>query len=207
MHAPHFAHGSAELARPGDLTGQTSNDAASLSGTRSTITFSEVYTQYYRFVWRVLRAFGVPPTIVEDVAQDVFVVVHRRLPEFEGRSDVRTWLFRIAKWVVTDERRRRRAKPAHEPLDDAAVADARPGPFEMAARSEAVRTLERILGRMDEEKRIVFVLMDLEEMKALEVADLLATNVNTVYSRLRLAREQFRRLYDASLDSQERKEP
>lgn len=187
--------------------GHSSNDALTHSMTRPTIVFSDVYSKYYRFVWRVLRALGVPPAAMEDVVQDVFVVVHRRLPEFEGRSDVRTWLFRIARWVVTDDRRRRRAKPAHEPIDEVALADAGPGPFEMAARSQTVRTLERILNRMDEEKRIVFLLMDLEEMNAPEVAELLAVNVNTVYSRLRLAREQFRRLYDASSESQERNEP
>lgn len=187
--------------------GRTSDDVSPLPVTRPAILFSEVYTRYYRFVWRVLRALGVPHAAMEDVAQDVFVVVHRRLPEFEGRSDVRTWLFRIVRWVVTDDRRRRRAKPAHESLDGVAIVDGGPGPFEMAARGEVVRTLERILSRMDEEKRIVFVLMDLEEMNAPEVAELLAVNVNTVYSRLRLAREQFRRLYDAGNESQERNEP
>ncbi|MDF2693611.1 MAG: polymerase sigma factor RpoE [Labilithrix sp.] len=170
------------------------------------LTFEGVYAQHYRFVWRVLRAYGVPPAAVEDVAQDVFVVVHRRLPDFEGRSSVRTWLFRIARWVVTHERRRFRARPTHEPIDDA-IHDEAPGPFEMTARSQALRTLEGILSRMDEEKRIVFVLMDIEEMTANEVADLFQINVNTVYSRLRLAREQFRRLLGERDTPPEKNEP
>ena len=169
------------------------------------LTFEQVYAEHYRFVWRTLKAFGLPSATVEDAVQDVFVVVHRRLPDFEGRSSIRTWLFRIARWVVTYERRRARSKPAHEPIDDD-VGDAAPDPYERVARSEGLRALERVLLRMDEEKRLVFVLMDIEEMKAHEVAELFEINVNTVYSRLRLAREQFRRLLESTNTSPERTE-
>ncbi|HSO32959.1 MAG TPA: sigma-70 family RNA polymerase sigma factor [Labilithrix sp.] len=159
------------------------------------LSFDQVYDRHFRFVWRVLRTFGLPPSMVEDAAQDVFVVVHRRLGEFEGRSDIRTWLFRIARWVVSSERRKLRTKPVHEELDEAVV-DKAAGPYDLAVRSEAVETLERILGQMDADKRVAFLLMDIEEMKASEVAELLEINVNTVYSRLRLAREQFRVLLE-----------
>jgi RNA polymerase sigma-70 factor (ECF subfamily) len=164
---------------------------------RSVLSFDEVYDRHFRFVWRVLRASGLPASMVEDAAQDVFVVVHRRLAEFEGRSDIRTWLFRIASWVVTSERRKLKAKRAHETDADESVSEVRDkaaGPFELVARSEAVRKLERVLAQMDAEKRMAFLLMDIEEMKAAEVAELLEINVNTVYSRLRLAREQFKLL-------------
>ncbi len=77
----------------------------------------------------------------------------------------------------------------------------------MIVRSEGLRALESVLLRMDEEKRLVFVLMDVEEMKAHEVAELFEINVNTVYSRLRLAREQFRRLLEATNALPERTEP
>jgi RNA polymerase sigma-70 factor (ECF subfamily) len=177
---------------------------------RSVLSFDEVYDRHFRFVWRVLRASGLPPSMVEDAAQDVFVVVHRRLSEFEGRSDVRTWLFRIASWVVTSERRKLRTKRAHEADDDDDVSEVRDkaaGPFEILARSEAVQKLERILGRMDPEKRMAFLLMDIEEMKAGEVADLLEINVNTVYSRLRLAREQFKLLLRESAEAPEGSAP
>lgn len=156
-------------------------------------TFEQVYEEHFGFVWRVLRTLGLPHGAVEDAAQDVFVVVHRRLAEFEGRSDIRTWLFQVAKWVVVAERRRARAKPEHELVDEG-IRDESLDPFDAVARSEAVRTLERVLARMDADKRIAFLLLDIEEMKASEVAELLEINVNTVYSRLRLAREQFRKL-------------
>jgi RNA polymerase sigma-70 factor (ECF subfamily) len=161
---------------------------------RPVLSFDQVYEQHFRFVWRVLRAFGLPPSMVEDAAQDVFVVVHRRLPEFEGRSDIRTWLYRIAAWVVTGERRRLRRKPTPDPITDEEITDKADGPFESAAKNEAMRTLERVLAKMDTDKRIAFLLIDVEEMKAHEVGELLGLNVNTVSSRLRLAREQFRRL-------------
>lgn len=169
------------------------------------LTFEDVYQEHYRFVWRVLRAFGLPRAAVEDAAQDVFVVVHRRLAEFEGREKIRSWLFHISRWVVTEQRRRFGAKPAHEPIDES-VRDGGPGPFEMAARSEALRRVEEIISRMDDDKRIAFVLLDIEEMTGHEVAELLGISVNTVYSRLRLAREQFRRLLQESTPP-ERNEP
>lgn len=177
---------------------------------RPVLSFDEVYERHFRFVWRVLRASGLPPSMVEDAAQDVFVVVHRRLSEFEGRSDIRTWLYRVASWVVTSERRKLRAKREHETDDADAVSEIRDkaaGPFEILARSEAVQRLEGILGRMDPEKRMAFLLMDIEEMKAGEVADLLEVNVNTIYSRLRLAREQFKLLLRESAEAPEGSAP
>jgi RNA polymerase sigma-70 factor, ECF subfamily len=195
-----------ELAMTAERRDRTGEDGAPASAARGVLTFDEVYRQHHRFVWRVLRAFGLPPAIVEDVVQDVFVVVHRRLPDFEGRSGVRTWLFSIARWVVTHERRRFRAKPVHEPIDEA-ISDVGPGPFEKTVQTQALRTIERVLSRMDEEKRMVFVLMNIEEMTAIEVAEALSVNVNTVYSRLRLAREQFRRLLNEGDSPGERNEP
>ncbi|WP_169927972.1 RNA polymerase sigma factor [Labilithrix luteola] len=158
-------------------------------------TFDEVYERYLPFVWRVLRTLELPTWAIDDAVQEVFVVVHRRLSEFEGRSDIRTWLFRVATWVAANERRRVKANAPHELIDEA-IPDNADGPFEVVVRSETIRTLERVLDRMDSEKRMVLVLMDIEEMKATELAEIFGINVNTVYSRLRLAREQFRRLFD-----------
>jgi RNA polymerase sigma-70 factor (ECF subfamily) len=172
------------------------SEKSPVSVVRPILSFDQVYEQHFRFVWRVLRALGVAPSTVEDAAQDVFVVVHRRLAEFEGRSDIRTWLYRIAAWVVAGERRRLRRKPAPDPITDDQITDRAEGPFEVAARSEAMRTLERILAKMDPDKRLAFLLIDIEEMKANEVGELLGLNVNTVSSRLRLAREQFRALLE-----------
>lgn len=193
--------------RRSDLLGPASETrpaVAPVATARERLDFDRIYEQHFGFVWRVLRTLGLPPSAVEDAAQDVFVVVHRRLSEFEGRSDIRTWLFRIAQWVAVAERRRARARPEQE-LDEE-IHDPAADPFEITARSEAVRTLVRILARMDPEKRMAFLLLDVEEMKASEVAELLEINVNTVYSRLRLAREQFRKLRDESEQEPKRNE-
>ncbi|HLL20652.1 MAG TPA: sigma-70 family RNA polymerase sigma factor, partial [Kofleriaceae bacterium] len=77
-------------------------------------TFDEVYTQHAAFVWRVLRTFGVGESQIEDAVQDVFVVVHRRLGEWEGRAAITTWLFAIARRVASTYRRRGGAHPTEE---------------------------------------------------------------------------------------------
>ncbi|MDF2693168.1 MAG: polymerase sigma factor RpoE [Labilithrix sp.] len=153
------------------------------------LSFEEVYAEHFQFVWRSLRALGVRSSHAEDVAQDVFVVVHRRLPDFSGEDYVRTWLFAIAMRVASDHRRRSRT------FEDLSVADAvldkGPSPLDVTVHNETVQLLERALERMDEHHRLVFFLMDVEELRASEVSAILSINVNTVYSRLHRARERF----------------
>ncbi len=159
--------------------------AAPLDAPKVAISFEEVYAAHVGFVWRVLRALGVPPGQIEDAAQDVFVVVHRRLREFEGRSSITTWLFAITRKVAASHRRKG-ARPAFE-ADPVAYAD----PFADAARAEAAKTIAAILDRLDDDRRIVFALVELEQIAVAEVARMLDLNVNTAYSRLRLARADF----------------
>jgi RNA polymerase sigma-70 factor (ECF subfamily) len=149
-------------------------------------TFDEVYAQHVAFVWRVLRALGVPPAQLEDAAQDVFVVVHRRLPSFEGRSAITTWLFAIARRIAARHRKRARSRP-EPPAPEAGGID----PFAEAARAEAAATIASALDRLDDDKRIVFALVELEQLAVAEVARMLDQNLNTTYSRLRLARAEF----------------
>lgn len=148
--------------------------------------FDEVYAAYFAFVWRILRTFGVPEAALEDAAQDVFVVVHRRLPEFEGRAAITTWLFAIARRVAGAHRRK---ESRTEVLDDqlASTADT----FAAFSRAQAAATVMQILDTMDEDKRIVFALVELEQLSVPEVARMLELNLNTAYSRLRLARHAF----------------
>lgn len=154
----------------------------------ATPSFDEVYETHVAFVWRVLRACGVPPDQLEDAAQDVFVVVHRRLPDFEGRSSITTWLFAITRRVAARHRRRKHvAPPPQAPEEATASAD----PFADVARSEAAATIAAILDRMDEDKRLVFALVELEQLSVAEVARMLDLNPNTAHSRLRLARAEF----------------
>jgi RNA polymerase sigma-70 factor, ECF subfamily len=157
--------------------------------------FDRVYEEHLPFVWRVLAGLGVPESRLEDAAQDVFVIVHGKLGEFEGRSKLTTWLYSIARHVALEQRRklardRRREREIAGPvLDDAAA----PTPEQETDAAEARRVLLDLLGRLDPAKREVFVLVEIEQVPVRDVARLLKIKENTAWSRLRLARAEFER--------------
>jgi RNA polymerase sigma-70 factor (ECF subfamily) len=152
------------------------------------VDFAAVYGGYFRAIWRTLRRLGVPPSQLDDAAQDVFVVVHRRLPEFDGRS-LRGWLYAIAVRVASDYRRGR-ARQNGVPLSESLV-DPGLDPGRSRELQESVQLLHTLLGELEEPKRAVFVLGELEELRVPEIAEALGQNLNTVYSRLRAARAEF----------------
>jgi RNA polymerase sigma-70 factor (ECF subfamily) len=152
--------------------------------------FETLYNEHFDFVWRSLRRLGVDASSVEDAAQDTFVVVHRRLQDLRPEASCKAFLFGIALRVAHDYRRRARRKGA-ESLDLEASISKDLGPFEQTAKVEAARLVERFLESLDEDKRAVFSLSDLEEMTAPEVSEALGVKLNTVYSRLRAARDLF----------------
>lgn len=159
-------------------------------------TFAEIYEQEFSFVWRSARSLGVVAHALDDVTQEVFVVVHRRLGDFEGRSSVRTWVYGIVRNVVRAHRRgvaqEPKSPPGSElPVDPDSIVDptAR-APDEALEKREAAALLMKFLDAMDDDKREVFVLAELELFTVPEVATMIGENVNTVYSRLRLARAE-----------------
>lgn len=154
------------------------------------LTLVEVYETQFDFVWRSARRLGIASLYVDDVVQEVFLVVHRRLAEFEGRSSLKTWLFGITRRVVRDHRRSARRKPA-EPLGAMDPVDAQPAADTRLVRDEDARLLHAILDELDEDKREAFVLAELEQMSGPEIAEALDVNLNTVYARLRAARAAF----------------
>lgn len=154
----------------------------------SALSLSQLYRAQHRFVWHSVRRLGVPDEAVEDAVHEVFMVAGRRLAEFEGRASHKTWLFAIALRIVQSQRRSdRRHRRRTEAL--AAESLAAPSP-NLYARSEAAATLHRLLDVLDDDKRAVFVLAELEGMSAPEIAEATETNVNTVYARLRTARQR-----------------
>jgi RNA polymerase sigma-70 factor (ECF subfamily) len=159
-----------------------------------TLVFTEIYREFFGFVWRSARALGVRTSAVDDVVQEVFVIVHSRLAEFEGRSSIRTWLSGILLNVVRHHRRTVGRKSPHETGEaidpDTLPAGAR-DPSEMAEQSEGTRLVQHILDGFDDDKREIFVLAELEELSVPEIAQALGIKVNTAYSRLRLARATF----------------
>jgi RNA polymerase sigma-70 factor (ECF subfamily) len=157
--------------------------AASKAPTRA---LGAAYRQHHNFVWRSLARLGVDDDRLGDAVHDTFMVVARRLPEFEGRSSMKTWLFAIALRVAQSYRRdaarerKRRAK-----LDATPSRDEQPH-----ARADAARTLREMLLKLDDDKRAVFIMAELEGMTAPEISTVLQVKASTVYSRLRLARAE-----------------
>jgi RNA polymerase sigma-70 factor (ECF subfamily) len=153
--------------------------------------FEELYDQHFAFVWRTARRLGVAERSVDDAVQDVFIVVHRRLADFEGRSSIKSWLFGIVRRVAKDHRRRARRKDRGEALPDGLADPMSPSPRDAASRAEALEVLYGLLESLDDDKREVFVLAELEQMTVPEIAEAISVNLNTVYSRLRAARQAF----------------
>lgn len=161
--------------------------------------FDAVYAAHVGFVWRILRTLGVVEPQLEDAVQDVFVVVHRRLGEWQGRAAITTWLFAIARRVASVHRRRADRRTRELPMEqiDERVSDRSAArtdaadPFAELSRAQAAATVLAILEGLDEDKRIVFALVELEQLSVPEVARMLELNLNTTYSRLRLARQAF----------------
>lgn len=153
--------------------------------------FRELYAQHFQFVWRCLRSLGAPSDELEDAVQDVFVIVHRRLPEFRGESSIRTWLYGIVRRVAANRRRGDRSR-ALGPVPSE-LASPGPGPLECAADREAAEFVQEFLARTGHKKREVFMLAVLEQMTVPEVAAALSIPLNTAYTRLRDVRIDFQR--------------
>lgn len=166
-----------------------------------TESFEQIYDAYSAFVWRNARRLGVPASGAEDVVQEVFIVVQRRLPDFDGRTAIQSWIFGILVRVVGHYRRSYKRKDARcVSLDQdggyysTSLAEAR-SPSEQAENAERVRLLERLLGQLDEDKRTLLVLSELEGWTLREIAEYLGSNTNTVHSRLRAAKRAFEDLH------------
>jgi RNA polymerase sigma-70 factor, ECF subfamily len=159
--------------------------------------FDRLYEDHVDFVWRSVCRLGVDGSDADDLVQEVFFVAHRRLQQFEGRASAKTWLFRILHHVVQHHFRSHARKRRHllaggfapdpDQLPDVHVA----GPVESAEQAESLRVLDHLLGQLGDERRVVFVLTEIEQMSASEIAEAVGINVNTVYSRLRVARQEF----------------
>ncbi len=152
--------------------------------------FRVVYDAHVSFVWRNLRRLGVMDRDVEDKCQEVFVVAHRRWSEFSDRGHgPRAWLFQIVLRVASDARRHRRRHPVDP---DGGIAQDRQSveapQAALFARKQALDLLDRGLAAIEMSRRAVLVLHEIEQMTAPEIARTLEIPLNTVYSRLRVAR-------------------
>ncbi len=172
-----------EASRP--LTPEPMIPAEAIAASSDARALERAYREHAKFVWRSLRRLGVPEAELEDALHDVFLVVAQRLESFEGRSSMRTWLFGIAMRVERGRRRseaRRNRKVGAFAREDRSARDA-------YAQADAQRALNLMLAQLDEDKRAVFVLVELEGESVVDVAQALGANTNTIYTRLRAARK------------------
>ncbi|MES1186159.1 MAG: RNA polymerase sigma factor [Myxococcales bacterium] len=156
-----------------------------------------VFDEHARYVIRTLRHLGVREADVEDVAQEVFVTVHRKLPEFEGRSKLRTWLYAICLRVASDHRRR--AYVVRERATDNPPIDTGERSGDEADTSlESRAFVQELLAELDDDKRAVLVLYEIEGLTMREVADVVGCPLQTAYSRLHAARDLLRVAWERS---------
>jgi RNA polymerase sigma-70 factor (ECF subfamily) len=148
---------------------------------------ARIFRECGPYAWRALRRLGVAESDVEDACQEVFVVVHRRLPEFEHRSSITTWVYGICVRTASDYRKRmarRREVVTSEPPEQVTAHD----PHHDLAVRQAREQLDQVLGTLDDDKRSVFVLYEIEQLSMNDVAQAVGCPVQTAYSRLHAAR-------------------
>lgn len=162
---------------------------------REGVTYEQVYETNFDFVWRNARRLGLSDAVVDDVVQDVFLVVHRRLAEFQARSSIRTWLFGILLKVAKDHRRSERRRLAREQVSvELSAIESEPtasSPADALAKKQAAAIVAQLLETLDDDKRAIFVSVELEQMSVADAAEAMGINTNTAHARLRAARQLF----------------
>jgi RNA polymerase sigma-70 factor, ECF subfamily len=153
------------------------------------LNFDTVYEENFAFAWRTARALGVSPALIDDAVQEVFIVVHRRLCDYRPEASVRSWLFGVVRRVAKDFRRSDKRRGLSVEVTDEHLGSAHGDPYVVATRNQALRLVEEFAETLDDERRALFVLSELEQMPTPEVASALDLNINTVYSRLKALRQ------------------
>ncbi|HTQ06378.1 MAG TPA: sigma-70 family RNA polymerase sigma factor [Polyangiaceae bacterium] len=160
--------------------------------------FQDLYAEYFGFVWSSARRLGVKPAAMDDVVQEIFMVIHRRMHTLRQPESLRSWIYSVVRRTVSGHRRRQRR---HDAQDFALVRhtqareDAQLTPQELTEQSEEAKLLWSLLAELDSTKREVLILVEIEGMSAPEVSEALQVPLNTVYSRLRTARLAFETVF------------
>ncbi len=150
----------------------------------------DAYRTYFRSTWTLVGRLGVPPNHIEDVVQEVFLILHRKRDDFRHDSSVRTWIHGIAIRVARHHRTRLLRREM-DPLPPQTSAESPSLDSTVESRAQLER-LDVLLGELSQEQREVFVLVEVGGLSAREVAQVVGTKLNTVYSRLRLARDRMK---------------
>jgi RNA polymerase sigma-70 factor (ECF subfamily) len=153
--------------------------------------FRAIYERWFGEVSRWIRAMGGPEAEREDLVQDVFLIVHRRLPDFDG-SNLAGWLYQIARHRVRDFRRllwvRHLFFGGVPPSDN--LTHSGPSPAESLETREKRMLLERLLGKLNESERAALILFEIDGYSGEEIAELEGVPVNTVWARIHRARKK-----------------
>jgi RNA polymerase sigma-70 factor (ECF subfamily) len=156
--------------------------------------FDAIYEEYFDFVWRCARRFGIPADAIDDVVQDVFLAVHTGLERLERPGSLQSWLYGIVRRTASTYHRSRSVRAiteADSPAIEERASPSQPSPLDLAVLNDEFRLLWELLGELDTAKREVLILCDVEGMSVPEIAQATETPLNTVYSRLRAARHEF----------------
>lgn len=153
--------------------------------------FRELFHAHRQDVTRLAQRMLGRPTDLEDVVQEVFLQVHRSIRDFRHGARFSTWLYRVTVNVVLMHRRAAKSRPVFgEAPESLAAIDPRPHADEQLERQRRVRAFHRLLDRLSEKKRVVFVLHELEGLAPGEIAKIVGSPVLTVRTRLFYARRE-----------------
>jgi RNA polymerase sigma-70 factor, ECF subfamily len=191
--------GSTPLREPALQTPDCPPEAApgSSGSHRLGLSFEQVYTENFDFIWRAVRGLGIPAAGVDDVTQDIFLIAHRKLESLQSPDALRSWLFGIARRVCKDQRRAFGRRGPHLELDAQREVDGTQDPQRQAQSRQALAVVERFAEGLDEDRRALFFLALIEGLSIAEVSDTLGLNANTTYSRVRVMRRELLELLDA----------
>lgn len=162
----------------------------------------QIFRAHYPSVVRHCQALGVPPAFSEDVAQQVFLVAARRRAQIDAASNVRAWLFGITRRVCANHRRGRAREQARR--QHAEPPTPLPAPEQVVERAEGAALLRRLLDRLAERHRVVFVLVEIDGLSVPEASTMLGIDPGTVHAHLRTARKHMTRMIARHRRRQER---
>ena len=184
--------------------------AVPMAGATGVPSLARLFVEHAAVVFRVMRRSGLSEQDSEDLCQEVFLVVQRRIDDFESRSTPRTWILGIARRVLSDHRRRAvnryeepRSDPVHDRRRRAVPREAAPrgclpevpvgGEQDRALEGKRnVARLDRALSALDGPSREAFVLYEIEGLTIAQIAEITRAANSTVFSRIKAARARVR---------------
>jgi RNA polymerase sigma-70 factor (ECF subfamily) len=167
--------------------------AASSSASGEVLPFAAIYKRYFDFVWSAVRRLGVSDASMDDVVQEVFIVIHARIHTVQDPNTLRSWIYGVTRRTVSGYHRSRRVKDASAAAmaDEPSVLKLPRTPLDLVEQNEQVKLLFSLLEELDDPKREVFLMVELDDLTVPEIAEILEIPLNTAYSRLRAARQAF----------------